>query len=453
MPEPGGDWISFRCACGKKLKLPRTAAGRLAKCPRCGEPTRVPDAVPSEADAPADSLALEPAPPHGRLTRPRGTPTRPQPPSPMDETFQFAPLPPDTAAADAAAAELTQRCPACGRGWPGTAKVCTECGVYLATGKAIVTTQEDNLDEMYMRAQGVAWLVSWLFVPCVYPIASEAFGFRKPYVIRILALLTLAASIAFFFSLAAEPLTGGPYGHLMLWGGDPSRLPIDWAEVAAELRDEGLTEDEIKPWLAEMKQLYQRRFPQPAAYQLLTHQFLHADIWHLVGNLAFLLVLGSRVNALIGQAATLVLYPLLGALAAWAQLVAWGDGPMRAMLGASGAIAGLAGMYLVFFPVQKVHMVFWWRLMFNPLFLHLRFFELRGFWLVILVFGWDVLYVSLRANTGVAHWAHLGGFAAGAAAATLLLVTRLVNGRGSDVYTMILGRRAWALVGRPRAAA
>jgi len=63
-----------------------------------------------------------------------------------------------------------------------------------------------------------------------------------------------------------------------------------------------------------------------------------------------------------------------------------------------------------------------------------------------------VLATTLGSEDGVAHWAHLGGFMVGMAIALLMLFARLVNARGGDILSRILGKRAWVLIGRPVAA-
>ena len=81
--------------------------------------------------------------------------------------------------------------------------------------------------------------------------------------------------------------------------------------------------------------------------------------------------------------------------------------------------------------------------------LSLKFFAVRGFWVVLFYIAFDVLATIQGAEDGVAHWAHLGGFLAGVAIALMLIFSRLVNCRGGDIISAILGRRAWALVGKP----
>jgi len=120
------------------------------------------------------------------------------------------------------------------------------------------------------------------------------------------------------------------------------------------------------------------------------------------------------------------------------------------MLGASGAIMGLAGMYFVLFPVHKVHMAAWLRWgFFLPIHLELGMFAVRGFWVVLFYIAFDVAFTALGAEDDVAHWAHLGGFLAGAGLALVLLFSRLVNARGGDILSAVLGRHAWALIGKP----
>ena len=74
---------------------------------------------------------------------------------------------------------------------------------------------------------------------------------------------------------------------------------------------------------------------------------------------------------------------------------------------------------------------------------------MRGFWVVLFYVALDVIYTACGTDDNVARWAHLGGFGIGAGVGLVLLLLRLINARGCDIVSAILGRHAWALVGRP----
>jgi membrane associated rhomboid family serine protease len=191
-------------------------------------------------------------------------------------------------------------------------------------------------------------------------------------------------------------------------------------------------------------------------HQLITHALLHDTrglirfIMHLGGNTLFLLVFGLRINELIGNLRMAIVYPLLAVSSALLDLWATRHGLWGSGLGASGAIAGLAGMYFIFFPVQRVRMIAYCNLWFLTAFMCLtKPFWIRGFWLLLLWFAWnDLVPLALHWEDDVGHWAHLGGFVSGVAVALILLVTRQVYARG-DLLSVALGKRAWWIVGKP----
>lgn len=390
-------------------------------------------------------------------------------------------------------------CPSCHKRLPSSAVFCVDCGINVKTGRAILTSQDTNLDSIYTTTEGVLRWLSWIIPLGLYPIASEAFGTRKPWTVRGVAVLTTLISFWFLSIIYSDSPSMAKHKELMLWSAgpptpefleamyeEPSLGDTDaFKRAFRAARDEELakirkkdrdTKGSTAPSKAATDESDEEEFEEIprevidaaivkaheslppekqcvghySASQLLTNTFLHAGPLHLAGNLLFLLVFGSRVNALIGNTLSLLIYPLLAIGASWVHLASVaGEEPM-ASLGASGAVMGLAGMYLVLMPLHKVHMAFWWRLPGIALFrLKMHIFEMRGFWVVLFYIAFDVVYTLWRIEDDVAHWAHLGGFLIGAGLAILLLVTRLVNARGGDLLSAVLGRHAWAIIGPP----
>src|SRR5258706_9897290 len=133
-----------------------------------------------------------------------------------------------------------------------------------------------------------------------------------------------------------------------------------------------------------------------------------------------MLVFGSRVNALLGIIATMVIYPIVAVGAAGLYLLL--GHPQGPMLGASGAIMGLAGVYLILFPVHRVYCGMWLRIWLRfRTWLFMKVFVLRGFWVLLIYFGYDALMVAINVRSGTAHWAHIGGVIVGGGVAPLLL--------------------------------
>jgi len=390
---------------------------------------------------------------------------------PVDDVYAMAEAPAiedrpaaqsvEVAVASAAAARLGPApvCPSCQRMLTPGARICVACGIDVKTGRPLVTAQGIDENDLQMRAETTLRVISWL-IPLgpFYPIASEAYGTRKPYVVWSLALVTLIASILFWVAAFTSEGNGTQGRGLMLWPrAEPSVEMIlamyegddEFMDKAKEISGKSKLKDR------ELVTATYRALPEEEKafcpfrwYQLITHAFLHGGILHIAGNLLFLLVFGSRVNALIGNIQTAIVYPLL-AVAAGAAHLYFDDG-LGPMLGASGAIMGLAGMYVVFFPAHKVHMVSWIRFGLLAGFkLYFKVFAVRGFWVVLFYIAFDVGATLLQARDGVAHWAHLGGFGVGIVFALVLLLSRLVNARGGDVLSMVLGRYAWAMLGKP----
>lgn len=150
-------------------------------------------------------------------------------------------------------------------------------------------------------------------------------------------------------------------------------------------------------------------------YTTLSSMFLHGGWLHLIGNMWFLWVFGNNVEDSMGRVRYLVFYLLSGLAAAAAQMFA---NPSSAvpMVGASGAISGVMGAYIVLYPRVRVHMLVFLGFFITTIAVPAMF--MLGYWFLLqLLSGW----ATQDAEGGVAFWAHAGGFIAGAA---LVLVFR-----------------------------
>jgi len=351
-------------------------------------------------------------------------------------------------------------CPSCQTQLAVGAKICVTCGIDLRTGRSMLTADESGMDETYATAEEAITVVSWIVPLGLYPIASEAFGKRQPHVIRIVALLTIAATVWLWCYDWADSPKFHKYKDLLLWSGEaePDGAYLTAMCEFGEFGDIEAVRDkayELDPTESGEDPIVAAHASLPAEdrcigtyhhAQLFTHALFHADVLHLVGNLLFLMVLGTRVNALIGALGTAVVYPLLAIAGGIAHMLSTVEELPHPMLGASGAIMGLAGMYLVLFPAHKVHMAIWYRWWF---YLRFNLFTMRGIWVIAFYIAFDVFYTALGIKDGTAHWAHLGGFIVGMALATILLLTRSINARGGDLFSVLMGKRAWSLVGKP----
>jgi membrane associated rhomboid family serine protease len=160
-----------------------------------------------------------------------------------------------------------------------------------------------------------------------------------------------------------------------------------------------------------------------------SHMFLHGGLWHLLGNLYFLWIFGDNVEDRMGPLRFVGFYLLCAVLAALAELMLQPNSPAP-MIGASGAIAGVMGAYLVMYPRARIILLV--PLLFWPLFFTVPALVFLGYWFVIQVLSGGL---GLAANTaepgGIAFGAHVGGFIAGVALHPLF-VRRTPRRRQSD---------------------
>lgn len=153
----------------------------------------------------------------------------------------------------------------------------------------------------------------------------------------------------------------------------------------------------------------------------LTSMFLHGGWGHLLGNLLFFWVFGNNIEDSMGRVRFLVFYLLCGLIAAGAHLLVDPASPVPTV-GASGAISGVLGAYLVLYPRVHVRMLFWFLLF-------IRIFRVPAWMVLVWWFFWQVvsglpqlMLMRPEVSGGVAVWAHIGGFLAG-----VILVRLFVN--------------------------
>jgi len=162
----------------------------------------------------------------------------------------------------------------------------------------------------------------------------------------------------------------------------------------------------------------------PAWHTVLTSMFLHADWLHLLGNLWFLWLFGDNVEDELGHVGFAVFYVVCGVAAAGTQLLV-DPGAGIPMVGASGAISGVMGAYILRFPHARIR-VLALLIVFLTTF-RVPAYVVLGYWFLLQVLGG--LPQLVERTAGVAFWAHVGGFLAG------LLIALAVRSRGSRAAT------------------
>lgn len=160
--------------------------------------------------------------------------------------------------------------------------------------------------------------------------------------------------------------------------------------------------------------------PIPVYFTLVTSIFMHGGWAHLIGNMLYLWVFGDNIENWLGHTKYFIFYMLCGILASLSHVLSSLPMPNTSLipsLGASGAISGVLGAYIILFPSRRVNMLLGWGIFPVPAILAL------GIWIVFqVVSGIGMLGGS---DDGVAYAAHIGGFIAG-----ILLIR--IFGRGKD---------------------
>jgi membrane associated rhomboid family serine protease len=195
-----------------------------------------------------------------------------------------------------------------------------------------------------------------------------------------------------------------------------------WAAVPWEITN---GKDLIEPALATINgqghPIPQYPGPAPIHLTLFSAMFMHGSWMHILGNMLYLWIFGDQIEDLLGHFKFLAFYVVCGLAAALAQIV-WHPDSVIPTLGASGAIAGVLGAYLIKYPHNRV------RVLVMRMITHMPAWIVLGFWIAL-------QFIS-QAGTpkgsggGVAYWAHIGGFIAGAVLIVVLAWGRKGNPAG-----------------------
>lgn len=163
--------------------------------------------------------------------------------------------------------------------------------------------------------------------------------------------------------------------------------------------------------------------PIPTFMTLITSMFLHGGGTHFVGNILFLWVFGDNVEHRLGISRYLGLYFVTGIAASFAHY--WTDtGSGTVLVGASGAISGVMGAYILIFPTNRVRVLF--------MFVFITVVEVRALYILGLWFLWQafqgLVHIGVSSTIEVAFMAHVGGFVGGLIYASIF-TTVLTNRR------------------------
>ena len=175
-------------------------------------------------------------------------------------------------------------------------------------------------------------------------------------------------------------------------------------------------------------------------WPIITHQFLHGGLFHIVANMWTLWIFGDNVEDRMGSLRFAIFYLLCGSIAGLTHMFINPDSTVPSV-GASGAIAGVLGAYLIFFPTARLVVLL-------PIFFFPFFFEVPAvfylvLWFLINLFSGTAALAGPQQVGGIAFWAHIGGFVSG------MLLCRLFVRRRRPSQPDEYGLE-WAWEQRPR---
>jgi membrane associated rhomboid family serine protease len=221
----------------------------------------------------------------------------------------------------------------------------------------------------------------------MFPIGDERVHGPAPVVTIGLIVLNV---LAFFIELA-QPSEAALQSFIQAWG----VVPREYSAV-----------QDLPPTI-----------PLPFWTTLLTSMFLHGGWMHLGGNMLYLWIFGDNLEKVMGAARFITFYLVCGLAASFAHIV-FGPGSGIPAVGASGAISGVLGGYLVLFPKNRI------RVLTRGGIMHVPALMVLGFWIVIQLINGIGSVATTTETAGVAYMAHVGGFVAGFVLVKLMAAPR-----------------------------
>lgn len=206
---------------------------------------------------------------------------------------------------------------------------------------------------------------------------------------------------------------------LLQGAGGNEAFTYGWSVVPQEIvSGEDLTQTQTVRVGNQSVDIPQHPGPTPIYLTILSAMFMHGGLMHLFGNMLYLWIFGDNIEDRMGRARFLAFYLVCGVAAVFAQALPAPEARVP-MVGASGAISGVLGAYLLFFPNARV-------LVLVPIGFILKVIRLPAIWVLGLWFGIQLISSLLApaGEGGVAFRAHLGGFIAGLVLARVFLPRR-----------------------------
>ena len=148
---------------------------------------------------------------------------------------------------------------------------------------------------------------------------------------------------------------------------------------------------------------------KPNFFTLITHMFMHGGWLHIIGNMWYLWIFGDNIENALGRIRFVIFYLLCGIIAAGAQMATNFDS-IRPMIGASGAVCGVLGAYILLHPRSRIKV-----LLFFFIVIEIPAVIVLGFYFAV-----QVYFGLFSTDLGIAYWAHIGGFVAGLALVKLM---------------------------------